>query len=181
MLDFFVYGTLLDDDVRALVLGRGAPDVAPVPARLAGFRRVPVAGHSFPVVIADPRGRVEGALIAGLGPAEAARLSYFEGKAYQAVRRTVERADGATVEAWLFVPAPRQPFAPGLRPRPGTWDLASWQRRHKAGYLRGVRAAMAAAPAPLLAELRQAWQERVRQPLKSNAPRPKGAGRVERS
>jgi gamma-glutamylcyclotransferase (GGCT)/AIG2-like uncharacterized protein YtfP len=178
VIDFFVYGTLLDDAVRALVLGRGAADIAASPASLAAFRRVPVVGHSFPVVIADPRGRVEGALLVGLGPAEAARLSYFEGEAYQAVRRTVERADGGAATAWLFVPAPRQPFGPGLRPRPGTWDLASWQRRYKAGYLRGVRAAMAQAPAPLLAELRQAWQERVRQPVKSNAPRPSGAGRV---
>lgn len=168
MIDFFVYGTLLDDAVRALVLGRGT---ALAPARLAGFRRVPVAGHSFPAVIADPRGRVEGALIAGVGVAEAARLSYFEGEAYQAVRREVERTDGAAAEAWLFVPAPRQPFGPGLKPRPGAWDLASWQRRHKAGYLRGVRAAMAQAPAPLLAELRQAWQERVRQPPDGRAPR----------
>lgn len=178
MLDFFVYGTLLDEEVRALVLGRDAAAVAAVPARLDGFRRVPVAGHSFPVVIADPRGLVEGALIAGLDAAAAARLSYFEGEAYQAVRRRVERADGVAVEAWLFVAAPRRPFAPGLRPRPGVWDLARWQRRHKAGYLRGVRLAMAQAPAPLLAELREAWQERARQPLKRDAPRPDGAGRV---
>jgi len=181
MVDFFVYGTLLDDDVRALVLGRFAPAEAPVPAVLSGFRRVPVVGHSFPVVIADPRGRVEGALIAGLGVSEAARLSYFEGPAYQALRRVVQRADGSAAEVWLFVPAPRQPFAPGLRPRPGSWALESWQRRHKAGYVRGVRRAMTAAPAPLLAELREAWQERLRQPAKSNAPRPTGARRVERT
>jgi gamma-glutamylcyclotransferase (GGCT)/AIG2-like uncharacterized protein YtfP len=181
MLDFFVYGTLLDDDVRALVLGRGAPAGPATPASLSGFRRVPVAGHSFPALIADPRGRVEGALIAGVGIAEAARLSYFEGPEYQALRRPVERAEGTAGDAWLFVPAPRQPFMPGLRPRPGSWDLASWQRRHKAGYLRGLRRAMAAAPAPLLAELRQAWQERVRQAAKSNAPRPGGSGRVKQS
>jgi gamma-glutamylcyclotransferase (GGCT)/AIG2-like uncharacterized protein YtfP len=189
MLDFFVYGTLLDDDVRALVLGRGGPAESPTPATLAGFRRVPVMGHSFPALIADPRGRVEGALIAGVGIAEAARLSYFEGPEYQALRRPVERADGSAGDAWLFVPAPRQPFMPGLRPRLGSWDLATWQRRHKARYLPGLRRTMDAAPAPLLAELRQAWQERMRQPAnsragqpaKSNAPRPGGAGRVRRN
>lgn len=171
MLDFFFYGTLLDDDVRAIVLGRRAPAEAPVPAVLAGFRRVPVAGHSFPALIVDPRGRVEGVLLAGLGVAEAARLSYFEGPEYRPLLRLVEGAGGLPRAAWVFVPAPRQPFMPGLRPRPGLWDLAGWQRRHKAGYLRGLRPAMAAAPAPQLAELRQAWEERSRQAAKSNTPR----------
>ncbi|MGE5146107.1 MAG: gamma-glutamylcyclotransferase family protein [Candidatus Eiseniibacteriota bacterium] len=170
MLDFFVYGTLLDDAVRAAVIGR---DTALLPATLAGFRRVPVTGQSFPVVIVDPRGKVEGALVAGLDVAEAARLSYFEGSAYQALRQRVALADGALVEAWLFVPAPRQPFAPGLRPRPGQWDLAAWQRRHKPGYLRGLRRAMAAPSKTEIAALRLAWQERARQPAKSDAPRPR--------
>jgi gamma-glutamylcyclotransferase (GGCT)/AIG2-like uncharacterized protein YtfP len=181
MLDFFVYGTLLDDDVRAVVLGRDGPAAPPEPAILTGFRRVPVSGHSFPVVIVDPRGRVEGALLTGVGVAEAARLSYFEGPAYQALRRRVARADGGVAEAWLFVPAPRQPFAPGLRPRPGQWELAAWQRRHKAGYLRGLRQAMAAPSKTELGELRLAWQEHARQAAKSDAPRPGGTGRAVRS
>ena len=178
MLDVFVYGTLLDDEVRAIVLGRSAPAGPPVAAVLAGFRRVPVAGHSFPALIADPRGRVEGVVVAGLGAAEAARLSYFEGPEYRPLLRPVEDAAGTIRPAWVFVPAPRQPFMPGLRPRPGLWDLASWRRRHKASYLRGVRPAMAGASAAQLAELRQGWEERVRQAVKSNAPRPSGAGRV---
>ena len=181
MLDFFVYGTLLDDDVRAAVLGRAGPGEPPIAATLAGFRRVPVTGQSFPALIVDPRGRVEGALVAGIAIVEAARLSYFEGPEYQPLRKRVERADGAAVDAWLFVPAPRQPFAPGLRPRPGQWDLATWQRRHKAGYMRGLRSAMASPSKAVIAELRQAWQERARQAAKSDAPRPSGAGRVLRS
>jgi gamma-glutamylcyclotransferase (GGCT)/AIG2-like uncharacterized protein YtfP len=167
MLDFFVYGTLLDDEVRALVLGRDAPVAA---ATLAGLRRVPVAGHRFPVVIVDPRGRVEGALLRDVDLAEAARLSYFEGPDYEAVRRPLAGADGTGAEAWLFVPAPRRPFAPGLRPRPGPWDLVAWQRRHKAAYMRGLRRAMAAPSRIVIAELRQGWQERARQTAKSDAP-----------
>jgi len=178
VLDFFFYGTLLDDDVRAAVLGRTAPACAPVPAVLAGFRRVPVSGRSFPALIADPRGRVDGALLAGLDAAAAARLSYFEGPEYDPLLRPVVDAAGVSRDAWVFVPAPRQPFMPGLRPRPGRWDLASWQRRHKARYLRELRPAMAAAPAARLAELRQAWEDRARQAAKSAAPRPSGAGRV---
>src|SRR5690606_32610492 len=109
-LDFFFYGTLLDDDVRAAVLGRTAPACAPVPAVLAGFRRVPVSGRSFPALIADPRGRVDGALLAGLDAAAAARLSYFEGPEYDPLLRPVVDAAGVSRDAWVFVPAPRQPF-----------------------------------------------------------------------
>lgn len=178
MLDFFFYGTVLDDEVRAIVLGRFAPSEPPAPAVLAGFRRVPVAGRSFPALIADPRGRVEGVVLGGLGAAEAARLSYFEGPEYRPLLRPVEPAVGPAVAAWVFVPAPRQPFMPGLRPRPGLWDLAVWQRRHKAGYMRGLRPAMAGTPPARIAELRQDWEERARQAVKSNAPRPSGAGRV---
>ena len=179
-LDFFFYGTLLDDDVRAAVLGRDLPAEAPVAATLAGFRRVPVAGHGFPVVIVDPRGRVEGALLGGLGAGAAARLSYFEGPEYHPRLCPIGDSGGTAHAAWVFVPAPRQPFTPGLRPRPGAWDLAGWQRRHKARYMRGLRPTMAAAPAQLLAELRREWEERARQGGKSDAPRPGGAGRAAR-
>ena len=53
---FFFYGTLLDRDVTALVLGRRLPPQAFVPATLPGHSRWRVQGGSYPVVGAAIRG-----------------------------------------------------------------------------------------------------------------------------
>ena len=59
---FFFYGTLLDRDVTALVLGRRLPPSAFEPAMLRGHSRRRARGVSYPVVVRDPRGEVSGAI-----------------------------------------------------------------------------------------------------------------------
>ena len=53
---FFFYGTLLDPDVTALVLGRRLPPAAFVPASLPGHARRRAKGVSYPILVRDPRG-----------------------------------------------------------------------------------------------------------------------------
>jgi hypothetical protein len=60
-LRFFFYGTLIDADVRRLVLGRLAPDEVE-PATLSGWRRVKLAGVTYPGIVPDAKGWVEGVL-----------------------------------------------------------------------------------------------------------------------
>ena len=59
---FFFYGSLLDNDVTALVIGRRLPPSAWVPATLTGFSRRKAKGVTYPVAIRDPKGKVEGAV-----------------------------------------------------------------------------------------------------------------------
>ena len=63
---FFFYGTLLDRDVTALVLGRRLPPAAFVPAILPGYSRWRVQGGSYPISVPDHKGQVSGAVVGGL-------------------------------------------------------------------------------------------------------------------
>lgn len=131
---FFFYGTLMDADIRVAVLGRPAGSRPVEPATLAGYRRVVMRGATYPVAIADPAGRIEGCLMRGLDRAAAGRLSVFEGDDYVPVMRDVITASGRAVSCCVFVAGRR------ARPSAAAWDLAAWQRRHKRGFQRRVRA-----------------------------------------
>ena len=129
---FFFYGTLMDAEIRVLVLGRhdGAKPVEP--ATLPGFRRLTMRGRTYPVIVADRSSSVEGCLVRGLDRAAATRLDAFEGDEYDRIRCAVVLADGRSVEGWTFVA--------GRRASPSTaeWEFETWRRRHK----RDLRRAM---------------------------------------
>jgi hypothetical protein len=77
-LPLFVFGTLLDRDLLAQVLGRDISDLRFTPAALDGYRRRRARGESFPILVPQPGGRVDGLLIHGLTAADVARLRFFE-------------------------------------------------------------------------------------------------------
>lgn len=125
---FFFYGTLMDADVRRAVLGRRR-EIAVGPATLHGWRRVALAHESYPIIVRDSGGTVEGLLARGLDAAARARLCVYEGPDYELTGAVVHTAAGA-VDAHVFVPAP------GWRPEArGDWDLAAWQRAAKRSFL----------------------------------------------
>lgn len=133
---FFFYGTLMDADVRELVIGRkpGNPDIEP--AILSGFRRVYLRGRTYPVVAPNPRDSVEGCLARGLDRTDRDRLTEFETDEYVAVLRDVRVRSGKSVRAWVFTASSR------ARPTPKPWRFEDWRRRHKADLLRRMRRGM---------------------------------------
>lgn len=107
-LPLFAYGTLMDPAVRARVLGP-RPNLTARPARLAGYRRVVVAGFEYPVIAAGtPEDCVEGQLLGGLTPADYAILDEYEDVGdglYARVRVVVETQAGPEA-AWVYVQGP---------------------------------------------------------------------------
>ncbi len=139
---FFFYGTLLDADVRALVMGAGAP-AALEPATLAGWRRQEHPSATYPMIVRETEASVEGAISRDLAPEVVSRLIAYEGTEYGIEAVEVQLARGGAVAAEVFVPA-------GRIAGTGTpWDLAAWQRRHKRRYLARMRAEGAVAPTRL--------------------------------
>lgn len=137
----FVYGTLMDPEVRAIVFDEPALVEAGQPARLAGWRRQAILGGLAPVLVAHPHGAVDGLLLPPLGRRAAARVSHFEGRhAYRLAGATVATAAGP-VAAQLFLPTG------AIRPHDRGWDLAAWRRRHKRAFLARARRHMASFPA----------------------------------
>ena len=86
---FFFYGTLLDPDVMALVIGRRLPPSGYVAATLPGYARRRAKGASYPIVLRDQRAEVHGAVVGGLSTRDVTRLAAFEGPRYRIGSRNV--------------------------------------------------------------------------------------------
>jgi hypothetical protein len=137
---FFVYGTLLDRDVTALVLGRRLPPAAFAPALLPDHRRRRAKGASYPVVVRAPDSEVSGAVISGLSARDVARLAAYEGPGYRIVMVGV-RISGRRETVSMF-----EPVISRLQPSSESWDLAPWQRRSKRAFVGRLRRAISALP-----------------------------------
>jgi gamma-glutamylcyclotransferase (GGCT)/AIG2-like uncharacterized protein YtfP len=127
----FLYGTLMDVDVMAKVLDRAFAGRELTPAALPGWRRIAVRNASYPVILPDPSGRVEGRLFARPSARDLARIRHFESEEYLPARVRVELADGHAVPAEAFV------ALDGVFDLDEVdWDLDGWRARHKSLFLR---------------------------------------------
>lgn len=131
-LPLFLFGTLRDPALFAVVFGRPQEGLACRPALLPGHAAMRVEGADFPVLVAAPSCRQPGLLVAGLGPEEIGRGVFYESSGYRLAPVRL-RAAGRAVAARAFLPTGRLPVS-GER-----WRLAPWQRRH------GTRVVTAAA------------------------------------
>ena len=114
----FVYGTLLDPDLRTEVVGRA---VEGAPAVLRGWRRHAARGRSYPMILPAADAAVSG-LVLDLDPAAAARIHGYEGGEYVRRAVTAERlADGRPVSCFVYA------VRPGRLVAAGAWDFAAWQ------------------------------------------------------
>lgn len=138
---FFFYGTLLDRDVTALVLGRRLPPTAFLAATLPGYSRRAAQGVTYPVLIRDPKDKVEGSIVGRLSRRDVERLSAYEGPRYRVVALYAEVA-GAATSVSVF-----EPVEQSLLPTAEPWDLKIWQRRHKKAFIERVGPIFSAHPA----------------------------------
>jgi len=132
---FFFYGTLLDPDVMALVIGRRLPPSAFVPAILPGHARRRAKGASYPVVIRDAAERVRGVVVGGLTPRDVARRAAYEGPGYRIAPLKV-RIGGELTTVSVF-----EPVIARLQPSAAPWDYAVWKGRHKRPFVGRLRRA----------------------------------------
>lgn len=138
---FFFYGSLLDSDVTALVIGRRLPPTAWVPASLSGHTRSKAKGVSYPILVRDPRGKAKGAVVVGFSPLEVKRLAAYEGPRYRIAPLKV-KIRGRIETVSVFEPIEKKFEAVG---RP--WSLAVWQRRDKRAFVDRIRRVFSAHPA----------------------------------
>ena len=130
-----VYGTLLDAEVRRLVLGRcmGRPAV------LHGWERVYVAGEVYPGIRRREGASVNVTVLRGLGRGALARADAFEGAEYtREVLPVACNDNGAAGEAMVYVPA----ATVRLTDRPWRYGWA-WRSRYRKAFLAMTRAEMA--------------------------------------
>ena len=132
---FFFYGTLIDPDVRRVVLGANAARVAEIqPGVLKGWERRAVRGASYPIILPRARGRVHGLLARGLDAQAARRLQAYEGTAYERVTVEIALDDGICRRAFVFAASHRG----RLKPAMSAWEYPAWRARHKTGFMREI-------------------------------------------
>ena len=141
MTTVFFYGTLLDHDVMAVVIGRRLPPSAFVPARLRGHVRRRAKGVSYPILVRDPGGEAEGVVVGGLSKRDVERLSAYEGPRYRIAPLKV------TVGGVLMCVSVFAPKEASFQPVDGAWDLELWQGRYKRPFVARIRKALSALPA----------------------------------
>lgn len=103
----FFYGSLRDETLLSLVLGRDPESVRLEPAVLPGHEIREVLGEGFPCVVPAPGSEAPGAVLRDAAPAELSRLRFFENdEEYDLAPRTVRTAQGEE-EALVCVPRAR--------------------------------------------------------------------------
>lgn len=135
---WFFFGSLIDPDVLAVVLDRPASAYTRRPGTLHGYRRVCVIEESYPALIRDPHGRVDGLLVEPLSAEDEQRVRFFEGEEFQPRTCRIELHDGERLDARVFLTAS---LSDALHDQP--WDFDTWRARHKARFLAMARDFMA--------------------------------------
>lgn len=153
MASFFFYGTLLDADVRRLVLGRDLDPASLHDAVLAGHRVSRARGKTYPILAAKRGAKAHGLVASHLDDRDAARLFHYEDDGYRTVELDLAAPHGR-VKAWAFMPGPR------MKALPVDWSYAGWSRNVKARVMPGIAAWMAGYPGPGALPLYRRWRLR---------------------
>ena len=156
-LPLFVYGTMRDEDVRALVLGRAPPAARAEPAWMPGVAAAVVPGESYPYLVSVDGARAAGELIRGLDERCLDRILFFEGDEYAFVECVVERASGERVAAIHFggLAIPEAPVV--------TWSLKQWQAQQKSRFLSMTHEYMALWRRSTRVQAEAQWQRLLRE------------------
>lgn len=124
----FTYGSLMFDAVWSRVV---AGRYAALAARVDGLRRHAVRGETYPGAVRAPGASIEGRLYLDVDAADVLRLDAFEGPDYQRVVVPAVTADGATVDAGVYL------YLPTDRLLDADWDVEGFARD---GIVRFMRA-----------------------------------------
>jgi nudix-type nucleoside diphosphatase (YffH/AdpP family) len=116
MIPLLLFGTLLDDDLRAIV---GGADLPARPAVLEGQAVFRAAGGDWPVL--GPGTRAEGLLVDAT-EAALARFDYYEAAFGYRRESATALVAGDAVEATVYRPSVPEPLSGA------PWSLEAWQR-----------------------------------------------------
>ncbi|MCL5777427.1 NUDIX domain-containing protein [Limibaculum sp. FT325] len=135
MKPIFLYGSLRDRGLLEVVLGRPLGPACILPARAEGFVALRHARADYPLLWPAPGAAAEGTLFRPAGPAERARLEFYESAEYELAGIEVLTASGLVAADYF---RPREGAPASAEP----WDLAAWQAEHAALVIEAARELM---------------------------------------
>ena len=126
----FIYGTLLDEDVRDAVLGHAMPPQNITPSIAPDYAIYAVAGASYPCLLPAIGEQAEGAALSGLTEEDFRRLDQFEGENYKRVPVMVHLAGDSSKAFTAQYYQPNQSLKTN-----GRWSLSDWKITEKQKFL----------------------------------------------
>lgn len=132
-ITLFAFGTLMDEDVLAIVGDRAPGTFATEPASVSGRARRAVRDDHYPVLVRAPDESVDGLLIHDIDAVALERIAFFEGEefALEPIRVTGERS--GELVAMHFAHTDRKPIDEAA------WTLEGWQASTKPDTLLRIR------------------------------------------
>lgn len=121
---FFFYGSLMDRELLEAVLGRSPRHLTFTPGWLAGYAAETALGYTFPTLVENRLGRVDGLVTAGLSSEDVARIAYFEDTEYAPTVFDIATAD-TEIAAQVFVATTT------LKSTGERWSFDHWRTHHK--------------------------------------------------
>jgi hypothetical protein len=122
---FFFYGTLMDRELRAKLLGARVQGLRVTPGVLIHHRRFTARYGDYPVLVPELNGRVSGVFVEGLDARALLWIAHFEGPWYLTERVTAFDERRQRLRPWAFRPTRRD----AATDKP--WDFRRWQRTGK--------------------------------------------------
>ncbi|CAN7101938.1 unnamed protein product [Brassica rapa subsp. narinosa] len=130
--NLFVYGSILEPAVAAVILDRPADTV---PALLHGYHKYKLKGRPYPCIVPFESGKVNGKVITGVSDAELNKFDVTEGSEYERVTVEVVRMDNSEkmkVETYVWV----NKDDPSMY---GEWDYEEWRVIHADKFVEAFR------------------------------------------
>ena len=138
MTSLFFFGSLRDQALLEIVLGREVCEQTLIPATATGFAALALGHEAYPYLAPREGESAPGVLARDLSAADIARLEYFEEAEYGLAPLTVDTDEGP-VETWYFASAAKLDG----KTRDVHWDFTSWQRDERAVALEAAEELMA--------------------------------------
>jgi gamma-glutamylcyclotransferase (GGCT)/AIG2-like uncharacterized protein YtfP len=121
-MNLFAYGTLMFPEVMRAVTGR---EFASLAAELHGFSRYRVKDRTFPGIVIDPNGSIQGILYPGIGEVTLQQIDDFEDDFYLRQPVTVITVHGTKMNAQTYVVPEQQSDLLTSEP----WDPDSFMQK----------------------------------------------------
>lgn len=156
---YFFFGTLMDTELREVVLGRALPESSLRPAFLPDHARYCVLGQAFPLLVPEAGSRVDGLLATGISAGEAARILWYESDDYDIRETAVHVSERRVISAMCCLAGPRARHG-GI-----AWDFERWRREDRSFALRLAREWMDCFGSPDVDQAERNYQRRKRRLL----------------
>ena len=151
-IPLFVYGSMLDPDVRSIILGDSTQQVTLVTANLPDHVCLKLPDESYPVLSAESGCVTHGAILLGLDENSWDRMNFFESDEFKLVEISVlsqgRISPALCYGAGAIMQGAKQP-----------WTLEHWQANHKEVFLGMIKPYMALYGKADLEAAEALWQE----------------------